>query len=236
MQYYHRKIEVDVHDVDVNGLARASALMRYIQSAAQYQLTDKGMSYDNLKSKNKAFILSRIKMEFTEPIRAYEILNTITFPCESRGYSFLRCYKLERDGITVGRAASVWALVDTGTHALIRVNDFDLGLDTYTPLDISPSRIVMPADMSEVGKYHVTYGVTDQNRHMNNTAYPDMFANFMPMDNNRIESLTVNFLNEAPLGDVLTVMSAQRDDVFYFRTVRSDGKTNTEAEIHLVAI
>ena len=236
MEYYKRQLEVDVHDIDINGVARASALMRYIQSAAQYQLTDNGMSYDMLKKQSRAFILSRIKIEFLEPIRAYEPLTAITYPCESRGYSFLRCYKLKRDEKTVARAASIWALIDTGTHALVRVNDFDLGLATYTPLDIAPGRIVMPSEMNEVGKYPVTYGMIDQNRHMNNTTYPDMYASFLPMESRMISSISINFSNEAPMGDTLTVLRGEKDGIYYFKTLRNDGKINTEAEIHLAQI
>jgi len=233
MQGFETKLKVDIHDVDFNGVARTSALMKYIQSAAQTQLTESGMSYDQLRAKNRAFILSRIKMEFTDTIRAYEPLTAITFPCNSRGYSFLRCYKLKKDGVTVGRAASVWALIDTDTHALVRVNDFDLGLDTYDPLDLPLSRIVIPSNIEKIGEYTVTYGDTDQNRHMNNTRYPDMYSHFLPLDGRRIESITVSYLNEAPFGDKLTVERAVADGLYYFRTVRSDGKINTEAEIKL---
>ena len=164
MEYFSTNLKVDIHDVDYNGVARTSALMKYIQSAAQTQLTEGGMSYDQLKSRKRAFILSRIKMEFTETVRAYEPLRAISFPCNSRGYSFLRCYKLLRDGVTIGRAASVWALIDTDTHALIRVNDFDLGLQTFDPLDMPLSRIIVPKDVEKVGTYTVSYGDTDQNK------------------------------------------------------------------------
>lgn len=236
MEYFSTNLKVDIHDVDYNGVARTSALMKYIQSAAQTQLTEGGMSYDQLKSKKRAFILSRIKMEFTETVRAYEPLCAISFPCNSRGYSFLRCYKLLRDGVTIGRAASVWALIDTDTHALIRVNDFDLGLQTFDPLDMPLSRIIVPKDVEKVGTYTVSYGDTDQNKHMNNTRYPDMYSSFLPLQNKRIESITINYANEAPMGDVLTVYRQESDGLFYFRTVRSDGKTNTEAEIKLTNI
>ena len=36
---YRMKCEVDVHDVDYNGIAKTSSIMKYIQTAAQYQLT-----------------------------------------------------------------------------------------------------------------------------------------------------------------------------------------------------
>jgi acyl-ACP thioesterase len=157
----------------------------------------------------------------------------MTYPANSRGYSFLRCYKLKRDGVTVARAVSVWALVDTEKHSLVRVNDFDLHLDTYEALDFPLTRIVIPKGIAPIGKYTVNYDDADQNRHMNNTKYPDMYSNFLPLENKRISSITISYLNEAPLNEVLTVERIELDGVFYFRTIREDGKVNTEAEITL---
>ena len=225
----------DIHDVDHNGIVRASSLMRYIQSAAQTQLTLNGMSYDELKDMKRAFILSRIKLEFTEPVRAYEPITAITYPCESRGYSFLRCYALEKNGRTIGRAVSMWALIDTDTRALVKVNDFELGLDTHEPHSLALTRFTMPTAIREVGTYTVNYGDLDQNCHMNNTRYPDMYSNFLPLDGMRIRSISINYKNEAPRGARLRVERADAIDgrTYYFRTVREDGQVNTEAEIEL---
>lgn len=233
MNYYEKPVEVDIHDVDFNGVCRTSALMRYIQGAAQSQLTDGGLSYDNMKEKKRAFILSRIKMEFTSTVKAYDALRAMTFPCESRGFSFLRCYQLMKGDESIGRAVSIWALIDTDTHSLVRVNDFDLGLKTYSPLDIALSRIALPSEMREVGKYTVSYGMIDQNRHMNNTAYPDMYSTFLPLEGKRICEITINYANEAPALDTLSVLYGTSGDYHYFKTLRSDGKVNTEAEIRL---
>ena len=225
----------DIHDVDHNGVVRTSSLMKYIQSAAQTQLTLNGMSYDQLKDMKRAFILSRIKMEFTEPVRAYEKLTAVTYPCDSRGYSFLRCYALEKEGVTIGRAVSIWALIDTETRALVKVNDFELGLQTHEPHTLALSRFTMPTSIREVGTYTVNYGDVDQNCHMNNTRYPDMYSNFLPLDGKRIKTLSINYQNEAPRGEKLRVERADGIDgyTYYFRTIREDGKVNTEAEILL---
>lgn len=228
----------DIHDVDPNGIVRTSSLMKYIQSAAQTQLTLNGMSYDELKDMKRAFILSRIKMEFTEPVRAYEPLCAVTYPCDSRGYSFLRCYALEKGGRTIGRAVSMWALIDTETRALVKVNDFELGLQTHEPHSLALSRFAIPSSMREIGTYTVNYGDTDQNRHMNNTRYPDMYSNFLPLDGKMIRTISINYLNEAPMGERLRVERADGIDgyTYYFRTVREDGKVNTEAEIELMDV
>ena len=227
-------ITVDIHDVDYNGVARFSSLMRYVQSCAQSQLTSHGMSYDQLKSMKRGFILSRIRIEFTEPVRAYDRVRATSFPCHSKGFSFLRCYTLEKEDRLIGRAVSVWALIDTDTRSLVRVNDFDLGLETYDPHELMINRFTLPTEMKLGGIYTVRYSDLDQNKHMNNTRYPDMYAEFLPMDGKRIESLSINYQNEAPAGEHLSVFVADcAGGLYYIRTVREDGKTNTEAEILL---
>ena len=233
MDAYKVNCEVDVHDVDFNGVAKTSSIMRYIQTAAQSQLTAGGMSYDELRSRSRAFILSRIRLEVARPLRAYAPLTAVSYPSDSRGYSFFRCYELFSDGEAVARAISVWALIDTDTRSLVRVNDFDLGLKTLPPLDLSLSHFHLPSDLADVGGYGVHYGDADQNMHMNNTKYPDMYSNFLPLGGKMIKSITINYLNEAALGEKLRVCRALNDGKYYFRTVRSDGKTNSEAEIVL---
>ena len=208
---YRIKCEVNVHDVDYNGVAKTSSILRYIQTAAQSQLTEGGMSYDNLKKMNRAFILSRLKLEILRPLRAYTPLTAITYPCESRGYSFLRCYALESDGEIVARAISVWALIDTETRGLVRVNDFDLNLPLLPPNELVLGAMKLPSSLTDIGGYGVHYGDVDQNRHMNNTKYPDMYSNFLPLEGKWISSITISYLNEAVIGDKLRVQRAECD-------------------------
>ena len=233
---YRMKTEVNVHDVDYNGVAKTSSIMRYIQTAAQCQLTESGMSYDNLKERGRVFILSRLKLEVLKPLKAHTPLTAVTYPCESRGYSFLRCYALECDGEVVARAISVWALVDTESHALVRVNDFDLGLPTLPQNDLILRAMKLPSSMTDIGGYGVHYGDVDQNRHMNNTKYPDMYSNFLPLAGKMIRSITINYSSEAQIGEKLRVQRGEEGGYYYFRTVRSDGRVNSEAQIELCDI
>ena len=236
MDFYTTKDFVDIHDVDYNGIAKTSAILKYIQSAAQAQLNDNGMSYDQLKERSRAFLLSRLKLEILKPLRAYTPLTAITYPCESRGFTFLRCYSLECDGEVVARAISAWALVDTDTRALVRVNDFDLGLPTLPQNGLIMESMRMPSALVDIGGYGVHYGDVDQNMHMNNTKYPDMYSNFLPLGGKMIKSITISYSNEAQIGDKLRIQRAEDGGYYYFRTVRSDGKVNSEARIELCDI
>ena len=108
-------------------------------------------------------------------------------------------------------------------------------MDTHEPHSLALTRFALPSVITEVGTYTVNYADLDQNCHMNNTRYPDMYANFLPLDNKRIRSISINYKNEAPRGEKLRVERAEGGDgnTFYFRTIRADGLVNTEAEIEL---
>jgi acyl-ACP thioesterase len=94
----------------------------------------------------------------------------------------------------------------------------------------------MPAELIDVGGYGVHYGDVDQNRHMNNTKYPDMYSNYLPLDGKMIKSITIHYNNEAVIGEKLRVFRTNVGDNYFFRTVRSDGKVNSEAQIELCDI
>ncbi|MBQ7314538.1 MAG: acyl-[Clostridia bacterium] len=235
--YMHRiPITVDPHDTDLNGVCRASALLQYMQTAADHQLAERGMTYEALRAQNRAFLLSRIQMEFTDSPRAYTHLLSGTTPCESRGFRFLRCYELTQDDVVIGRAVSVWALIDTESRALIRSESFPLPCPLSEAPSVVPAPIRFPSLLREIGTYTVTYAELDQNAHMNNTHYPDIYAHFLPMRGHRIEGLSISYMHEARQGDVLRVLCAEADGVYYFRTLLADGTVNTEAEVRLASL
>ncbi len=236
MRDFRVKTKVDVHDVDFNGIAKTSSIMKYLQTAAQDQLTAGGMSYDELKERNRAFILSRIKLEILKPLYTYTPLTAVSFPCESRGLGFIRCYALLFEDITVARGISVWGLIDTETRALVPVNTMELGLDLLPPVDMRFEHFKLPSALTDIGGYGVHYGDVDRNLHMNNTKYPDMYSNFLPLDGKMIRSISINYINEAKIGEKLRVQRAYEDGYYFFRTVRGDGKVNSGAKIELCDI
>jgi acyl-ACP thioesterase len=89
-----------------------------------------------------------------------------------------------------------------------------------------------------VGERTVEYSDIDLNGHMNNTRYPDFLCGHIEggMKGQRVISMGISFVNEAPLGEVLKVYAGQSDGVYYLRTLRHDGSVNVEAEIITEAI
>ena len=59
-----------------------------------------------------------------------------------------------------------------------------------------------------------------------------MLCDFIPeMHNLRIKSVGISYSSEAKLNETVKVYMSKIDNKYYFRTVRSDGKTNVEAEL-----
>ncbi len=235
---YPRETYVDIHDADFNGVARASCVLRYMQSCAWEHMRALGPSGKELQDRGQAFIVSAMDITIHKAVRPYQTLMAETWGCKPRSIIFPRGYCLKNaKGELVAEAASQWALVDLDTRALLRPEDLggDYGAEDTT-LRISRFRAPKAEEMEMVGHYTVIYSETDYIGHLNNTHYPDMFTGFLPMRGKRVAHICIHFLNEAPLRDKLTIYRKGEGDHYFMLSVRPDGQINADAEITLCDI
>ena len=232
---------VNANDVDFNNIVSVSNMLRYMQDAANYEMEEDGLSYNELFNHKLSFVLSRIRMSFYAPIYSHEKIEVQSWACESRGVQFNRCYRIMRGGVIVAEAVSVWALVGVEDRHLHRVNEFDLPYrkDEMLELDM-PARFKIPDDVSMrlVSERLVEYADVDMNGHMNNTHYPDVLCSHLSenMRGQRVISMGISFLSEAPLGESIKIYSGTSDGTHYVRTIKENGQVNVEAEIILEPI
>ncbi len=234
------KYDVNANDVDFNNVVSVSNFLRYMQDAANYAMEEDGPSYMELFDRGLAFILSRIRMSFYAPVHSHDKLDVQTWACESKGAQFNRCYRILRDGAIVAEAVSVWALCGVEDRRLHRVSEFDFGyrMDEMLELDL-PARFKIPEDVSLrlVGERMVEYADIDLNGHMNNTKYPDILCGYIgDLRGQRVVSMALSFVSEAPLHENLKIYAGSSDGVWYVRTVKANGQVNVEAEIMTEAI
>ena len=117
---------------------------------------------------------------------------------------------------------------------MVRTDGFDLGLVPDEPIAIDvPRRIRQPeGELTLLGKRDIRYSDIDYNMHMNNTRYPDMLCDFMPMDKiQSISEMTLEFLHESALGDTLNFFGASEGNRYYFKTVNTAGDVCLVAEV-----
>ena len=228
---------VDSHDVDYNGVVKSSSLMRYMQEAGFQQLQTLGPTPDQLRQSGRAFLLSRAALSVYGIMRRLDKLTVQTWACESKGASFIRSARIYRGETLMCEMVTIWALVDFTKGQLLRVSDLDLPFPVGTPLDLVNDiklRIPGHAALNLVGEFHVGYSWCDENMHMNNTRYPDMFADFLStLEGQRIVNIIFSYAAEAKLGEVLKIFRSEpsEEGKVYFRAVGNDDKVRCEAEI-----
>ncbi len=225
---YTQKYNTLNHDADINGILRPTAIQRYMQETANRQLRDCGPSYEELWNSGKAFILSRMAVNMTRPIRQYEDIEVMTWPSDSdKGVAFNRCYAIYANGEEIARGLGVWALVDIPTKKLLRVDDVDLSSCEAGPVfSVEGLRFRIPKEgMEPCGKYNVTYNLVDCNMHMNNTNYPDMFYSLIPgVEKCYVKDMSITYKAEAALGAELCIHRSEpvtNEDgsiTYYFRS------------------
>ena len=229
--------DVNSHDEDMFGSVKAGAVLRYMQEAANLQLYETGYSYDEMFRQGRAFILSRINVSIYAELHPHDKLRAETWLSDCHGVIFNRLYKLYRGDDLASEGASVWGLIGVKDKKIYRVTDIDAEIhsDTDTVGIDMPRRLVhKDLDFTLCGERTVYYSDCDINGHMNNTVYPDMLFSYLPEvrkgGRSRIISMNISYLSEAVCGDELKIYTAESDGVRCFRTVRSDGQVNAEAE------
>ncbi|MBQ8162829.1 MAG: hypothetical protein IJZ93_00475 [Clostridia bacterium] len=230
------KYDVKFHETDANEVVSVSQTFKYIQETAMRQMRGINQSYEYLFEHKKAFILSAIRLEMYAPIYAYDKIEAKTWASEGRGYTYPRYYEIERDGETVCKATSTWALVDTETKKLLPVGSIDTSkYPIEEPVKTEhTARIRIPSalPLALVGEYTVKYSDIDLNGHMNNTNYANFLCDYIPnIEKLRITSIGIAFLNEAKYKENLKIYIARVDSKYFIRTIRSDGNVNVEAEV-----
>lgn len=224
------------HDTDACRRVRPSALLVYMQETSNRHVASTGVSLDRLRDeKGLAFILSKIRISFSQPLAAFEDITVETFTCPSRGYSSTRCFRILSGGNVIAEADSTWALVDINDRSLKTMDAAGYSFEDEAALELElPMRTRMPKDAipQVVGERKIVYSDLDYNMHMNNTRYPDMLCDFLPFDKTgSVKGMTLSYIREAAFGDILTVERAEKDGVYYFRTVNQRGEVCLEAVV-----
>jgi YbgC/YbaW family acyl-CoA thioester hydrolase len=234
---FSKNYTVKWHDTDANRMVTPSHILAYMQETANRHLASCGMTLDELRDRHGlAFLLSRITLRFYLPLCADDHITVQTWVCESRGLSFLRCFRVLRGDDIAAEAYSTWALLNLNEQKLMPVSAF--------PYDIEPdpaltgdlcARVRIPpiAQMTSVGNRKIVYSDIDYNGHMNNTHYPNMLCDFTPgIRNCRVTGMTLSFLHEAAFDHTLDVLRLDGEaGEFFFRTQNKDGIVCLEARV-----
>lgn len=235
---YSIPYETRWHDTDAARQIRPSQILVYMQETSNHHVSSVGMPLDDLRDqKHLAFILSKIRLAIHRRPSAFEKITVETWTTPARGFSSGRCFRILCGEEVVAEADSTWALLGTEDGKLHRMEETGYDFDNEPPLELSvPNRIRFPADLAlrVLGERRIVYSDLDYNMHMNNTHYPDMLCDYMPIEDvAKITGFVLSYLHEAAFGNLITVMGAKQDHSYYFRTLNEDGTVCLEAQVLL---
>ncbi len=226
------------HDTDQARRVCPSRMLEYMQETSNGHTRSAGRTLDDLRDeKHLAYILSKLRLEILRPLHAFEDITVETWTSPSRGFSSFRSFRILRNGEEIARADSTWALVNTETKSLCRPDEGGYSFEHEDAVSIDlPARIRFPSDvpLEKIGERTVVYSDLDYNMHMNNTRYPNMLCDFLPLEEaGRIRGMVLSYLHEGAFGSKLTVLCAKTDTDRFFRTVTEDGTVCLEAQVSL---
>lgn len=233
---YSDQYETRWHDTDAARRVRPSQLLVYMQETSNHHTASAGMNLDELRDeKQLAFILSRLRLWIHRPLRAFEPIEVQTFTNPAKGLSSLRSFRILRGDEVIAEADSVWALIGTEDRRFHPIEDTGYEFEDEAPLSLPmPPRVRIPSDLplKNLGSRRIVYSDLDYNMHMNNTRYPDMLCDFLPLEEvSNLRGLSLSYLHEAAYGDTITVLGAKREGCYYIRTVNSEGTICLEAQL-----
>lgn len=218
-----KKLSVCSYDVIYNKTHKISSLYKYFQQIAREDLDAVGLTYETLLKKGIVFVLVKIKSIFYKPLFAYDELEFETTHRKVKGASFIRDYLIKRNGEIVGETSSYWVLIDFNTRRLCRPSVLEGTLNA--PKEICSfeidDRFSFPDGIEiEEYPYTVVFSDIDENRHMNNTRYPDICMDSIVAlpENAYVSEVRIDYVAEAKLGERLSVKHniAPADGVYYF--------------------
>ena len=231
------KYRVMAHDVDMTGRVKISGLMRYMAETACRHMNGTGPTEKELREQDRAFLVARILVEKYGELHHGDEFEVNTWAEISSGVSFGRAFIIKQGETTVAKARSVWTLYDFGEKRFVRVSDIEMKYGPEAPMEMElPRRLSLPDGVTLTGLTgkRVEYGDIDENRHMNNTVYADMFCGCIPEIKNGsagVRSVFINFSHECRLDEDIDIDAACDGGVWYFRSHRPDGMLNAEARI-----
>lgn len=209
-------VRFESYDLNANGHVRASALLRRLQEIAGRDLDSFGISYDDLREKNMAFVVSKIAVVFERPMTE-GIPYTIRSAAQAaHGATFPRSFAVEDENGVVARANSLWALLDFEKRCLLRASALGDDLPDFPDLSgglvcerLGRAKGATP-DYSDERRVYAS--LLDRNCHLNNCNYADLATDLLPDDLGVVQEIHITFQKEARLHDVLELNGFKEND------------------------
>lgn len=235
------KFTVDAYLSDFRGRATLPMLGGFMLQSATRHAEERGFGYTYMTQNNRAWVLSRMAIEFFEYPK-----NDTHFYIETWVANVNRLFTERRfaftteDGKPIGYAKSLWACIDLETRKPMNI----LTLDSMVNL-IDAEKTCAIDDLSKIppiqnnGKldtsFVVRYSDIDINEHLNSMKYIEHFVNVFDLkvfQQNEISRIEINYVAEGKYGATIDIFKQEVADKSFVLEMRNNEKTICSSKVN----
>lgn len=225
---------------------KASEIISMMEESGREQMEREHPSNDELLDNNIALMVNRLDLKVLKPIKDDAIITSLTWPCPSEKATFYRNNSLKIAGKYVAFSCSQWSLVNYKTRRIMKIKEVDFSNYTFKRYyETFPNKKFSISNddiekMDDVGEKHIGPDDLDDNGHMNNVKYAEMFEDLIPElvnGTHYVSALRLHFQKEAVYNEDLIIKRLHTEDAKYlFQSFKLNGEKNVECLIEITPL
>ena len=217
--------------VDFTGRLTMGVLGNHLLNCAGFHAASRGFGIAELNENHYTWVLSRLAIELNDMPRQYESFSVHTWIENVYRLFTDRNFELvDKDGVTIGYARSVWAMISMETRkpadlfTLHGENLNQYASNRECPI-AKPGRIKIASDIP-LEEYQIRYSDIDINGHVNSIKYIEHILDIFSMDTfkeKHIKRFEIAYVAESYYGDTLCFYREEINENEYDIEVRKNG-------------
>lgn len=227
---------VDAYLADFKGKATLPMIGNFILQAATKHAEERGFGFSSMKSRNLAWVLSRMLIEMYEYPRNEEKMTIKTWVADINKLFTERCFSFENvKGEKIGYARSIWAAIDLQTRRPTNILELE-GLRQYLIDEACPieqmKKIHSLKENEKIAEILVKYSDIDINKHLNSMKYIEYFVNLFDIDlfiEKEIWRFAINYIKEVHYGSRLEAFMLNESEDVYTMELRNGDLVTSSA-------
>jgi len=229
----YNNFKISSADTDMFSRLRVGSLVNLLIQSAINSADQLGFGFGGLRQQHLFWVLSRMHVKITRPLKWYEEVTVETWPKNVEKLLYIRDYIIrDKTGKEVAKATSAWLAIDLESKRPKKIDGLDAEIFTSLKekqaISHMPERL-SPIDSGESFEFKTTYFDIDLNKHVTSTRYIDWMMDTFSLDfheKNYPKELVINYNKETMPDEKLKLLKVHNGSSFQFEGLNINSNTN----------